>query len=144
VVVLSRSKSTALAALSEKSLHFIQSDITQNGVAEDTIAQTVRKYGRLDSIILNAGALDPVVRLEHTTAVGWQECFNVNLFSNIPLVILVSCELIEDKRSNSSPSIDKGFHYPHFLRGRNERIFRMVSLLCLKGSSEFTCSISCA
>jgi len=86
VVVLSRTKTTELSSLASPSLLSIQCDITQDGTAKSAIAETLKTFGRLDSIVLNAGTLDPVTRIENATAEVWQECFNVNVFSNIPLV----------------------------------------------------------
>ena len=86
MVVLSRRQSAELKSLPDESMHFFECDITQDGVAKSAIERTLHFYGRLDSIILNAGTLDPVVRLENATMVGWQECFNINVFANIPLV----------------------------------------------------------
>jgi NADP-dependent 3-hydroxy acid dehydrogenase YdfG len=84
--VLSRSKSSELSALSSTSLHFIQCDITQDGTAKSAVTETISKFGRLDSIVLNAGSLDPVTKLENATSESWKECFDINVFANIPLV----------------------------------------------------------
>src|SRR5947207_14651748 len=60
VVVLSRNKSAELSARPSTSLHFIQCDIAQDRTAESAINETLKAFGRLDSIVLNAGTLDPV------------------------------------------------------------------------------------
>jgi len=87
VVVLSRHSSSELSALESPSLLFLQRDITQVDTAKFAISETLRKFGRLDSIVLNAGTLDPVTRIKNSTVQGWKDCFNVNVFSNIPLVL---------------------------------------------------------
>lgn len=86
VVVLSRSDSDELSALPSTFLHHIQCDITQEGTAKSAITETLKKFGRLDSIVLNAGTLEPVTKLENAESSAWKECFNVNVFSNISLV----------------------------------------------------------
>jgi NAD(P)-dependent dehydrogenase (short-subunit alcohol dehydrogenase family) len=86
VVVLSRTKTTELSSLASPSLLSIQSDITQEGTAKTAIAEAVKTFGRLDSIVLNAGTLGPVSRIENATSSGWNECFNINVFANISLV----------------------------------------------------------
>ena len=86
VVVLSRNKSNEWSALPSTLFHFIQCDIAQEGTAKSAITETLNTYGRLDSIVLNAATLDPVAKLENSTAAAWKECFNVNVFSNISLV----------------------------------------------------------
>jgi NAD(P)-dependent dehydrogenase (short-subunit alcohol dehydrogenase family) len=86
VVVLSRNTSKELEAL-PSSVHFIQCDITKDAiVAQNAINETIKKFGRLDSIVLNAGTLDPVSRLDQASASAWRDCFNINVFSNISLV----------------------------------------------------------
>jgi NAD(P)-dependent dehydrogenase (short-subunit alcohol dehydrogenase family) len=86
VVVLSRNKSAELSALPSTLFHFIQCDIEQEGTAKSAISETLKTFGRLDSIVLNAATLDPVAKLENSTSAAWKECFNVNVFSNISLV----------------------------------------------------------
>jgi len=86
VVVLSRNTSKELESLPSSSMHFIQGDITKDAVAHDAINETLNKFGCLDSIVLNAGTLDPVSRLDQASASAWMECFNINLFSNVSLV----------------------------------------------------------
>ena len=87
MVVLSRNTSAELSSLSSPSLHIIQRDITQDSTARFAITETIEKFGRLDSIVLNAGTLDPVVKLENSTSSGWKKCFDVNVFSNISLAV---------------------------------------------------------
>ena len=89
--MLSRNESAELSALPSTSLHFIQCDIAQDGTAKFAINEALKTFGRLDSIVLNAGTLDPVARLENSTSAAWKECFNVNVFSNISLVGLIEC-----------------------------------------------------
>ena len=71
-------------------------------MAKTAIGQTVQKFGRLDSIVLNAGTLDPVVRLENAASEEWKECFNINVFANIPLVIYLEDNTYLDQGSDSS------------------------------------------
>jgi NAD(P)-dependent dehydrogenase (short-subunit alcohol dehydrogenase family) len=103
VVVLSRNTSAELSVLaSSPSLHFIQCDITQDATAKSAISETLKKFGRLDSIVLNAGTLEPVVKIKDSTATGWKDCFNVNVFCNIPLVVSYK-EVVNDRSLKHSP-----------------------------------------
>ena len=86
VVVLSRSNSDELSSLQSTSLHFIQCDITQEETGKLAITETLKIFGHLDSIVLNAGTLDPVNKLVNSSTLAWKECFNVNVFANISLV----------------------------------------------------------
>ena len=96
VVVLSRNATAELSALPTTSFHFIQGDITRDDVAKAAITETLAKFGTLDSLVLNAGTLDPVARLENSTSSSWKECFNVNIFSNISLVWQLKAKLTID------------------------------------------------
>jgi NAD(P)-dependent dehydrogenase (short-subunit alcohol dehydrogenase family) len=86
VVVVSRNTSAELASLPPTSLLFIQCDIREDDTAKHAISKAVEKFGRLDSMVLNAGTLDPVAKLETASASTWVECFQVNLFANVSLV----------------------------------------------------------
>lgn len=59
---------------------FIQTDVTKRTDIEAMIAQTVRKFGRLDAAVNNAGVtgptLTPVADIEEA---GWDEAINTNL-----------------------------------------------------------------
>ena len=68
------------------SIHHIKGDITHDNTAKSVVCETLRLYGRLDSIVLNAGTLDPVERVENATLSEWKECFDVNFFANVSLV----------------------------------------------------------
>jgi NAD(P)-dependent dehydrogenase (short-subunit alcohol dehydrogenase family) len=93
VIVLSRNSSKDLESLPSSSLHIIKCDITEESIAKTAINETMTTFGRLDSIVLNAGTLDPVSRLDNASASAWRECFDINVFSNISLVSPLSIYL---------------------------------------------------
>lgn len=58
--------------------HFVRTDIRVEDDCRAMVAATVEKYGRLDSLVNNAG-LYPRATLEETTSELWDEIFAVNL-----------------------------------------------------------------
>jgi NAD(P)-dependent dehydrogenase (short-subunit alcohol dehydrogenase family) len=46
------------------------------------------RFGRLDGLILNAGTLDPLGRIEspESSVEGWKTMFDINLFSTLHLI----------------------------------------------------------
>jgi NAD(P)-dependent dehydrogenase (short-subunit alcohol dehydrogenase family) len=56
----------------------VQADLTQQGEAERMVTETVKKFGRLDVLINNAG-IYPVKPLLEIKADEWQDVINTNL-----------------------------------------------------------------
>jgi meso-butanediol dehydrogenase/(S,S)-butanediol dehydrogenase/diacetyl reductase len=56
-------------------------DVSQPEQVEAAIAQTLKKYGRLNAIHNNAGVVGPSKPLHETSLEEWDELFNVNLKS---------------------------------------------------------------
>jgi NADP-dependent 3-hydroxy acid dehydrogenase YdfG len=56
----------------------VEADITDEGAARDAVAQTAQRFGRLDTVIANAGVmlLGPI---ENAPIEEWQRMVNVNL-----------------------------------------------------------------
>lgn len=44
------------------------------------------RWGRLDSVIVNHGTLDPVKKVAETSAEEWKKGFDINVFSAVGLV----------------------------------------------------------
>jgi NAD(P)-dependent dehydrogenase (short-subunit alcohol dehydrogenase family) len=136
VVALSRKKSSELAGL-PPTVHSIECDITNEEAATSAIKQTIDKFGRLDSLVLNAGTLDPVTRLENASPSSWKESFNINLFANIPLVLAVLPHLMLDTRIYPTFARFTRVNYIHFLWRGYKRLYRLVSLLRVQSGGQF-------
>jgi NAD(P)-dependent dehydrogenase (short-subunit alcohol dehydrogenase family) len=48
------------------------------------------RWGRLDGVIVNHGALDPVKKVADSSPEEWREAFDVNVFSAVGLVSFLS------------------------------------------------------
>ncbi|KAI0719591.1 short-chain dehydrogenase [Cerioporus squamosus] len=87
-----------LADSHKDSLLILRGDVTDAAGVQNAIARTVEKYGSLDSLILNAGVLEPFGRVDSSevTIEHWKEVFDINFFS---LVIAVRAALPHLRKS---------------------------------------------
>ncbi|KAL5508302.1 hypothetical protein ACEPAH_5921 [Sanghuangporus vaninii] len=86
VVSLSRSRSPQLLELLEKhpsNLQSIRVDIANEAATRDAIALALKTYQRIDALVLNAGVLEPLGRIDSPaiTTDTWRAHFDVNFFS---------------------------------------------------------------
>lgn len=58
--------------------HFVRCDVTSEDDCRQLVAEAVRRYGRLDALVNNAGIF-PRATLEETTGELWDQIFDVNL-----------------------------------------------------------------
>jgi NAD(P)-dependent dehydrogenase (short-subunit alcohol dehydrogenase family) len=57
----------------------IAADVADNKAIERAVAQTVDAFGSLDLLVNNAGLIDPIARIEHSSPVAWDRVVAVNL-----------------------------------------------------------------
>ncbi|KAG8742890.1 hypothetical protein FRC12_015238, partial [Ceratobasidium sp. 428] len=91
VVTLSRTRTpeiTGLASGHPESLAILEGDATQEQSATSVVELAKSKFGRLDGLVLNAGTLDPLGRIEspESSVEGWKAAFDINLFSTLHLI----------------------------------------------------------
>ncbi|KAF3100425.1 hypothetical protein TWF569_006654 [Orbilia oligospora] len=78
-------------AKSHKNLEAVSVDFSPSSGAKPKAGETIigratSRWGRVDSIILNHGTLDPVAKIEDADLEGWATTFQVNFFSNVDLI----------------------------------------------------------
>jgi len=65
---------------------FVRTDVTREDEVRDLVAQTVRRFGRLDIMVANAGIAQPAAPVQALSADAWKQMLDVNLtgvfFSN--------------------------------------------------------------
>ncbi|KAG8746759.1 hypothetical protein FRC10_003742 [Ceratobasidium sp. 414] len=91
VVTLSRTRTPEITALSSEhpdNLAILEGDATQEQSATSAVELAKSKFGRLDGLILNAGTLDPLGRIEspESSVEAWKAAFDINLFSTLHLI----------------------------------------------------------
>ncbi|EJD55191.1 NAD(P)-binding protein [Auricularia subglabra TFB-10046 SS5] len=85
----SRSTTPELQALSSKygsALLLIKGDLVDGSAARAAIKKTKETFGRLDSVVLNAGAMYPLERIATVSVDEFKSTFEANVFSIIPFV----------------------------------------------------------
>jgi NADP-dependent 3-hydroxy acid dehydrogenase YdfG len=89
LVLVSRTQS-ALDALRSQygsdKVAVLAGDMSDASLPEKAVALANEKWGRLDSLIINHGSLDPVKKVADSTAEEWRKAFDVNVFSAVGLV----------------------------------------------------------
>ncbi|CAE7203649.1 unnamed protein product [Rhizoctonia solani] len=91
VVTLSRTRTPEISALASEhqdNLALLEGDVTQEQSAHSAVDLAKSRFGRLDGVILNAGSLDPLARIDspESTAESWKSLFDVNFFSLLHLI----------------------------------------------------------
>ncbi|KAI5969504.1 hypothetical protein CANMA_001572 [Candida margitis] len=100
VVAIARSQTT-LQSLKDKygkdSFDFVAGDVTDENTAQKAIDVALTQFGQIDSIVANAGVLDPVGAINNTSIDDWKKLYDVNLFSIVQLIQLSLSELKRTK-----------------------------------------------
>lgn len=89
VVVVARTEAP-LEALANKygsdRVDFVVGDITDSSTSEKAVELAISKFGQLNSIIANAGVLEPVGPIESTSVDDWKRLYDINLFAVVELI----------------------------------------------------------
>ncbi|KAL5636458.1 hypothetical protein ACGC1H_000426 [Rhizoctonia solani] len=91
VVTLSRTRTPEISALASEhpdSLALLEGDVTQEQSAHSVVDLAKSRFGRLDGLILNAGTLHPLGRIDspESSVEGWKSLFDINFFSLLHLI----------------------------------------------------------
>ena len=92
-MLVSRTQSALEALQSEygsEKVAVLAGDMSDASLPEKAVALANEKWGRLDSLIINHGSLDPVKKVADTSAEEWRKGFDVNVFSAVGLVCTYS------------------------------------------------------
>lgn len=92
-MLVSRTQSALEALKSEygsDKVAVLAGDMSDASLPEKAVALANEKWGRLDSLIINHGSLDPVKKVADTGADEWRKAFDVNVFSAVGLVCTYS------------------------------------------------------
>lgn len=65
--------------------YYVAGDITDDNVLEKLVNGAVERHGRIDSVIANAGVLEPVQDVSRLEVDSWKKLFDVNFFSVVSL-----------------------------------------------------------
>ena len=70
----------------EDRVGFVAGDVTDSQTAANAVNLAIEKFGHIDSVVLNAGVLDPVGKIDQVDVDSWKKHFDVNLFSLVDLI----------------------------------------------------------
>jgi NADP-dependent 3-hydroxy acid dehydrogenase YdfG len=78
-----------LAALKEKNpkrVDYLAADMADDHTAAKIIKKVIEVYGRIDSVVVNHGVLDPVAKVADANIEAWRKAFDINFFGAVSLV----------------------------------------------------------
>lgn len=61
-------------------------DAAEPRLAKDLVSVANERFGRLDSLIINHGSLDPVKKIADSSPDEWRKAYDVNIFSAVGMV----------------------------------------------------------
>lgn len=89
-VLLTARSEAPLKQISEKygeeRVSYLIGDIADENLSSALVSKAIEKFGAINSIIANAGVLEPVESVQNVTIKQWKKLFDVNYFSVVDLV----------------------------------------------------------
>lgn len=110
IVLIARSKDklqSYLNSLTEKDqqrVHYVAGDLTDSKVLDQLIDESVSKFGKINSVIFNAGVLEPISHIESLDTVQMRKLFEVNFFSLVELTKKLIPVLRKSAKEDGFPS----------------------------------------
>ncbi|KAK9721287.1 hypothetical protein K7432_003551 [Basidiobolus ranarum] len=68
------------------SVAYLVGDLTDESVIKKVVEETISKFGRITSVVLNAGVIEPVKSIASGSIEDWKKLFDINFFSVLSLV----------------------------------------------------------
>lgn len=68
-------------------------DFADTEVGRAAVNLAIATWNRLDGLVINHGRMDPVHKIADAQLEQWKECFDINVFSAIAMVIQESINL---------------------------------------------------
>lgn len=79
---------------------FVVGDITDDVKLNALIQTAIDKYGKIDSLVANAGVIEPVSPVGEADVPGWRRLFDINFFSIVSLVKIALPHLLKSQDAN--------------------------------------------
>ncbi|KIW08034.1 uncharacterized protein PV09_00978 [Verruconis gallopava] len=88
IAAVARSKEPLekLAAQSPDQVLPLAQDLSSLTIGKDIVDATLKKWQRIDSVIINHGTLDPIKRVADMSPEEWRSAFDINVFSGVGLI----------------------------------------------------------
>ncbi|KAF1351617.1 short chain dehydrogenase [Lizonia empirigonia] len=89
-LVLTSRTASALTDLQNKygkdHVEIVTGDAADPTIAQALVSAATSRFGRLDSLIINHGSLDPVKKITDSTPDEWRQAYAINVFSAVGMV----------------------------------------------------------
>jgi hypothetical protein len=88
LVLVSRTEEP-LAALKQKypeRVEYLAADMAKDETPAEIIKKAIDVFGRIDSVVVNHGVLDPVAKVVDANIEAWRKAFDINFFGAVLLV----------------------------------------------------------
>lgn len=67
-------------------VEIVTGDAAEPRLAQDLVTVANSRFGRLDSLIINHGSLDPVKKIADSTPAEWRQAYDINVFSAVGMI----------------------------------------------------------
>ena len=68
-----------------ENIALFNTDLQKHTAATLIVSEAIRRFGRLDGLVINHGAVEPIERIEDARVEEWEASFNLNVFSAVAL-----------------------------------------------------------
>ncbi|CAB4256474.1 similar to Saccharomyces cerevisiae YIR035C Putative cytoplasmic protein of unknown function [Maudiozyma barnettii] len=65
---------------------YVVGDITDESKLQQLTNDAITRHGKIDSVVANAGVLEPVARIHDANISNWRKLYDINFFSIVSLV----------------------------------------------------------
>jgi len=123
-------------------VEILAGDLTDLSLGQKAVDLAIQRFGRLDGLVVNHGAVEPVQKIVDADLNEWKEAFDLNVFSAIAMVELSYDLAIVRLLTSLGQSRDtivaseQGSYHPYILWSCCLRYFCMGVLRGRKGSIE--------
>ncbi|OBZ82054.1 putative oxidoreductase C30D10.05c [Choanephora cucurbitarum] len=95
-------------------LEVVVGDVTDEQVVRKTVNVAIDRWGQLDSVIANAGVIEPIATIAESPVEGWKKLFDINVFSIVSLIQHALPHIRKSEQGSiisvSSGAALKGYH----------------------------------
>lgn len=88
VVARSREPLEDLQKEAQGHVQILSGDLADMSLGKQAVDLAVSTWGRLDGLVINHGAIEPVERVADADLDAWKQSFDINVFSYIAMVLI--------------------------------------------------------
>lgn len=106
VVLVARSKdklqeyTNSLSTKDQDRVHYVAGDLTDPSTINAVVEETVQKFGKINSVIFNAGVIEPISHIDSLDIKQMKQLFEVNFFSIVELTQKLIPELRKSAKTD--------------------------------------------